>query len=230
MIYGYCRISTKKQSIDRQIRNIKSKYENAKIITETHTGTNLDRRKEFQSLIKKVEEGDIIVFDSVSRFSRDAVDGFNLYKELLDKGVQLEFLKEPYINTSVYLEQLNNNSNIKVQDLDLDKTLIEGLRNYLLILIEKQIKIAFEQAEKEVKDLQQRTKEGLITARSNGKVLGRPKNSLIVTKKSKETKEKILELSKNFNGSLSDKDVLKYLDVSRKTYYKYKKELSNSLT
>ena len=31
-IYGYCRISTAKQSIDRQIRNIKAAYPTAHIV------------------------------------------------------------------------------------------------------------------------------------------------------------------------------------------------------
>lgn len=33
-VYGYCRISTKQQSIDRQIRNIKGSYDKAVIIQE----------------------------------------------------------------------------------------------------------------------------------------------------------------------------------------------------
>ena len=37
-IYGYCRISSAKQNIDRQIRNIKKVYENAYIVQETFTG------------------------------------------------------------------------------------------------------------------------------------------------------------------------------------------------
>lgn len=229
MIYGYCRISTKKQSIERQIRNIIAKYADAKIVTETYTGTSFECREEFNKLLNKVKSGDKIVFDSISRFSRDAEEGYKLYKKLLDSGVELEFIKEPYINTSVYITQLSNNNNIKVEDVDLDSTLMEGVRKYLLVLIEKQIKIAFEQAEKEVKDLQQRTKEGLITAKSKGKKLGRPSNSSVVTKKSIETKKQIEQLSKNFRGTLKDVEVLKYVKVSRKTYYKYKKEMLEAL-
>ena len=35
-IYGYCRISTAKQSIDRQIRNIKAEYPTAHILSLIH--------------------------------------------------------------------------------------------------------------------------------------------------------------------------------------------------
>ena len=42
-IYGYCRISTAKQSIDRQIRNIKAEYPIAHIVQEAYTGTSIFR-------------------------------------------------------------------------------------------------------------------------------------------------------------------------------------------
>ena len=71
MIYGYCRISTNKQSIERQVRNIERDYPNAKIIKEVYTGTKINRI-EFNKLLKVVKQGDTIVFDSVSRMSRNA--------------------------------------------------------------------------------------------------------------------------------------------------------------
>ena len=67
MLYGAARISTGKQSIDRQVRNILAKYPNAKIIKDTYTGTKLEGRKEFEKLLKIIKKGDIIVFDEVSR-------------------------------------------------------------------------------------------------------------------------------------------------------------------
>ena len=76
MIYGYTRISTKQQSIERQIRNIKDLYPNVVIIEEVYTGTKIYGRKEFDKLLKKVKLGDTIVFDSVSRMSRNAEEGF----------------------------------------------------------------------------------------------------------------------------------------------------------
>ena len=64
MIYGYCRISTPRQNIDRQIRNIKAEYPDAIIFKESYTGTKLDR-PEWSKLMRKVKPGDRIVFDSV---------------------------------------------------------------------------------------------------------------------------------------------------------------------
>ena len=62
MIYGYARISTKHQSIERQIRNIKSAYPEAYIIQEACTGTKIDRPN-FSKLLCRLAYGDIVVFE-----------------------------------------------------------------------------------------------------------------------------------------------------------------------
>lgn len=221
-IYGYCRISTKTQNIERQIRNIKSSYPNAIILQEIYTGTKVLGRKEFNKLIKIVKSGDTIVFDSVSRMSRDAEEGFNLYEELFNKGIELIFLKEPHINTTTYKKALNNNIQLTGTNVD---SILKGVNEYLMLLAKEQIKIAFAQSEKEVKDLQQRTSEGIETARLNGKQIGAVKGKKLITKKSIEKKELIKKHCKDFNGSLSDKDTIKLIGIARNSYYKYKKEL-----
>ena len=92
-------------------------------------------------------------------------------------------------------------------------------------LAKDQIRLAFKQSEKEVKDLQQRTKEGIETARRNGKQIGQIKGTKLTTKKSIQAKEQIQRYSKDFQGTLSDIDVIKLIGISRNSYYKYKKEL-----
>ena len=69
MIYGYCRISTPRQNLERQVRNIRNNYTDAVIVREIYTGTKVQGRKEFTKLLKKVAKGDTLVFDSVSRMS-----------------------------------------------------------------------------------------------------------------------------------------------------------------
>ena len=224
-IYGYCRISTRQQSIDRQIRNIKQEYEQAVIVTEAYTGTTTDR-PEWNKLYKKVKAGDTIVFDSVSRMSRDAEDGFKLYEELYNKDIKLVFLKEPHINTATYKKALQNNVALTGTTVDY---ILEGINKYLMALAKEQIKLAFEQSEKEVKDLHQRTKEGIETARLNGKQIGQIKGAKLITKKSIESKKKIREYSKDFDGSLSDADCMKLIGLARNTFYKYKRELKSEL-
>lgn len=227
-VWGYCRISTAQQSIDRQIRNIKAEYPKAIIVQEVFTGTDYESRKELQKLLKNIKAGDTIVFDSVSRLSRDAETGFKIYKNLFDKGINLVFLKEGYINTEVYKSTLENTNTVQVQDELLDNTILEGIRKYLMKLAEQQIRIAFEQAEKEVQDLRQRTREGIETARLEGKQIGQIEGAKLTIKKSIKAKEVILKHSKDFEGTLQDNDVMKLAEVSRNTYYKYKRELKES--
>lgn len=102
MEYGYCRISTPKQNIDRQVRNILSAFPNAKIYKEIYTGTKTTGRKKLEEIVKLARSGDTIIFDSVSRMSRNADEGVGLYMQLYDEGVNLVFVKEPHINTATY--------------------------------------------------------------------------------------------------------------------------------
>ncbi len=221
MIYGYARISRKEQSIERQVRNIIKEYPNAFIVKEAYTGTKMDR-PEWSKLYNKVRTGDIIVFDSVSRMSRNADEGITTYFVLYEKGVQLIFLKEHYIDTDVYAENMRDK--IELQGTDEDE-IFKGLNNYFRKLAERQIRIAFEQSEKEVQDLRQRTKEGIETARLNGKQIGQKAGNKLIIKKEAPAKEIILSLSKSFGGNLSDSQCIQLAGISRNTFYKYKKEL-----
>lgn len=222
--YGYCRISTKKQSIERQIRNIKSLYPNSIIVTEAYTGTKINR-PEWNKLLKRLAPGDTVVFDSVSRMSRNADEGIKVYFHLFENNINLIFLKEPYINTDIY----KNNIQDKIELIGTDEDeIFKGINNYFRKLAVKQIRIAFEQAQKEVDDLRQRTKEGIETARLNGKQIGQLKGTSLTTQKSIAAKAIIKKHSKDFDGSLKDTEVIKLSGISRKTYYKYKKQLANS--
>ena len=225
MIYGYCRISTNKQSIERQIRNIKGLYHEAVIYQEVYTGTKTDGRKQWNQLLKKAKAGDTIIFDSVSRMSRNAAEGFEQYQKLFDAGIDLQFIKEPHINTATYKKALNNNVAMTGTKTDI---ILKAVNEYLMELAKEQIIIAFEQAEKEVTDLHQRTKEGIETARLQGKQIGLAKGTKLTTKKSVATKEKILKYSKDFQGTLNDSDCIQLLGIARNTYYKYKKELKEA--
>ena len=159
--FGYCRISTGRQNIERQERNIRTAYPNAVIVKEVYTGTKFQGRKELEKILDKVQAGDTIIFDSVSRMSRDAEEGFCLYEELFHRDISLVFLKEPHINTETYKRAVMNQINMTGDKIDL---ILEGVNQYLMELAREQIRIAFEQAEKEVSDLHQRTKEGIETA------------------------------------------------------------------
>lgn len=225
MIYAYVRISTGKQNIERQIRNILREYPDAIIVKEIYTGTSMNR-KEWDKLLKRVQPIDTIVFDSVSRMSRNAQDGFQIYQDLYNRNIELVFLKEPHINTATYKKALETNITKTGTNVDF---ILDGINKYLMALAEEQIQLAFIQSEKEVSDLRQRTKEGIETARLNGKQIGLRAGVKLTTKKSISAKDVILQHSKYFGGTLSDPDVIKLAGISRNSFYKYKRELKENL-
>ena len=169
MIYAYCRVSTTHQRIARQITNITAVYPNATIIREFYTGTKQDRPN-WNKLINIIKKEDTIVFDSVSRMSRNAEEGFKDYKMLYGLGVHLIFLNEPLINTSVFDSTRNNLLKIDITtgNAAVDtffKGNIEPINNFMMALAEEQIKAAFDQSEKEVTDLHSRISQGIREAK-----------------------------------------------------------------
>ena len=232
MIYAYCRVSTTHQRIARQITNITSIYPNATIIREFYTGTKQDRPN-WNKLMHIINKEDTIVFDSVSRMSRNADEGFKDYKMLYELGVHLIFLNEPLINTSVFDSTRNNllKVDIATGNAAVDtyfKGNIELINNFMMALAEEQIKAAFDQAEKEVTDLHSRISQGMREAKKNGTRIGLAKGTTLTTKKSIECKAIIQKHSKDFGGSLEDPDVIKLCGCSRNSYYKYKKEAKSN--
>ena len=250
-IYGYCRISTPHQNIDRQVRNIREAYPTADIHKEVYTGTKIQGRTELDKILRLVRPGDTIVFDSVSRMSRSAEEGVRLYFQLFNDGVNLVFLKERTIDTDSYRKTVDGvtlHMDVSTGDSDADEFLFDmmgAVSKYISRLAEKQIRLAFEQSEKEVTDLRQRTSEGLRTARLAGKQIGQAKGKAFIVKKEKPIKDIILAKSKTFHGSNTDDEVISIINgskaildkkrgeqplhISRKTYYVYKRELTDDM-
>ena len=233
MTYAYCRVSTKHQRIARQITNITELYPKAIIIKEFYTGTT-QSRPQWDKLISQIKKEDTIVFDSVSRMSRNAEEGFKDYKMLYELGVNLVFLNEPLINTSVFASTRNNLLNVNIETGnnavdDFFKDNIELINKFMMTLAEEQIKAAFDQAEKEVTDLHSRISQGMREAKKNGVKIGLAKGSTITTKKVLTCMAIIKKHSKDFGGSLDDPDVIKLCGCSRNSYYKYKKAVKNRL-
>lgn len=91
--------------------------------------------------------------------SRSVDEGIKEYFSLCDLGVELVFLNEPCINTSVYIQAMNNS--LETVGNKIVNTYIQVTNKVFKILVNNQIKQAFEQSAKEVEDLQKRTKEGM---------------------------------------------------------------------
>lgn len=235
-IIGICRKSRANQNIERQVRNILNKYPNARIIKITCSGAKVIGYKDFEKVIKEVKENKKnknykLVFDSASRMSRDSEGGCELYEDLFNHNVSIEFLKEPQINTDVFRKTLNNQIELQAKTGNeatdkLINTVIQALNYYTIALAKEQIKKVFDEAETELKNIHQRTSEGLLTAKLNGKRVGTPKGTKLTTKKSIEAKEIIIKHYKVFgNGTLNATETMKLAGIDKNTFYKYKREL-----
>lgn len=229
IIYGYCRISTAKQNIDRQILNIKSAYPSAVIISEAFTGMKMERPA-WGKLYKKLCAGDVVVFDEVSRMSRNAAEGFEVYQKLYERGVNLVFLKERYIDTDVYrtaaqqrIEAAVSTGNAATDTFT--TTILDAVNKLLMDLAKQQIAAAFEQAQAEVDHLHQRTSEGVRRAQAEGKQVGRAAGTKITTRKEQDAQEIIKKHNKDFGGALSDSETMKIAGISRNSFYKYKRNI-----
>ncbi|WP_321835416.1 recombinase family protein [Clostridium butyricum] len=105
-IYGYCRVSSKKQivegnGLDVQEKEILEKYENAIIRKEQFTGTTTERPI-FQNVIHELETGDTLVVTKLDRLARNTVEGIEIVQQLFEKGVAVHVLNVGLLeNTSM---------------------------------------------------------------------------------------------------------------------------------
>ena len=227
--YGYVRVSTRQQKTQRQVDNIKAFQADAVIYEEKQSGKDIEGRVVFRKLLDKVKTGDTIIFDEVSRMSRNAEEGYHLYMELMEQGIRLVFLKERHIDTDEYKRRTQNH----MERVSSANSKMDNFINGILGLVEEfekenlkdNIKLAFQQAEHERLLLVKRVKEGKARSEMHQ---GRPEGSQnIKSIKADHIKKVIKEQSKDFEGNFSDAKIMReYLPgIARNTYYKYKKEV-----
>ncbi|MEB9506412.1 recombinase family protein [Bacillus anthracis] len=152
---GYVRVSSKDQNEERQIVNMrKNGIDERDIFIDKKTGSNMDREN-YQAMKRYARSGDTIVFDSLTRLGRTMNDILEEFKYYEEQKINLEFLKEPFINVT-YSGNATN---------DVIQSAIQKATATILS--------AF--AEKERQDIRQRQAEGIALAKSQGKHLGRPR-------------------------------------------------------
>lgn len=100
-----------------------------------YTGTSIFR-PEWLKLYRILRAGDVVVFDSVSRMSRHAEEGFSLYEDLYHKGIRLVFLKEHHIDTETYKKALSGSIAMTGTNVDF---ILEGINEYLMALAKEKI-------------------------------------------------------------------------------------------
>lgn len=240
MTYAYCRVSTKKQDIRRQIANIRRAYptiEDSRFVKEVWTGTEMNR-PQWLNLRGKLRKGDTVVFDSVSRMGRTAAEGVKEYQELYEQGVDLVFINEPHINTEKYrkgMEEAKQNEikfEVKVTDPMIDELLgllEDWLNRFMLYNVQRDIQTAFDDSAKERADLGRRTRDGMSAKGAADKIRAYRTGKHFETERSLKAKIRILENAIQLGGVHNDADVSRLADVSIRTLYRYKCELKKQL-
>ena len=102
-----------------------------------YTGTSIFR-PEWRKIYRILKAGDTVVFDSVSRMSRNAEEGFALYEDLYHKGIRLVFLKEHHIDTETYKKALSGSIAMTGTNVDF---ILKGINEYLMALAKEKIRI-----------------------------------------------------------------------------------------
>jgi len=98
MIFGYARVSTLDQNLDRQIDALQREG-CERIFMDKVTGTKISR-KELNKLIEQLRPEDVIIVTELSRLSRSVKDLFDLVKMINEKEANLKSLKEPWADTT----------------------------------------------------------------------------------------------------------------------------------
>lgn len=238
-IYGYARVSTKKQSEKMQMDAIHAFSRIDKMFSEgVFTGTTINRDK-FQELVKQVNtdinngEQVTIIFYSVSRMSRNAKEGIEQYFTWFNMGVELVFLKEHHIDTASYRQaQSKAIEHISTNNQKLDKCIngiLECLNEFINSKVEDDIIKAFEQAEKEVQDLHTRTSDGMKASGASEKISAARTGQTFTTIKELKTRISMIECLKEFGGQQNLARFAADRGLSRSTVYKYIKVIREDL-
>lgn len=211
-IYSYMRISTKeergKQRFSRQEAALEKYAKDNGIeylleFREDESGKSFTNRKQWNKLEQLLQKGDTIVFKDISRFTREAENGYQKYMELLEKGVELVFIDNQTVSTS-YIKQLLNVAS--KQNL-VAKTSLESTVKLLLI-------VELDRVEQERLIFIKRVKDGIAASdKKSGRKVGN------LDKMTPELEADIKEFMTN--RSIKQIDLMNKHNISRNTLKKY---------
>ncbi|MCF2554391.1 recombinase family protein [Faecalicatena contorta] len=198
--FGYARVSSKEQHLDRQIEQLKRFVSIENILTDKSSGKDLERPS-YQALkgALGLRRGDTLYITSLDRLSRN--------KEDIKK--ELQWFKE---------------NEIRLMILDLPSSMIqvpEGQEWIVEMINNILIEVLASMAEQERLTIRKRQKEGIEAARKKGKHLGRPRI---------EMPENFgVEYNKWKSGEITAKEAMKRLHLSSSSFYRMVKKYENSL-
>lgn len=196
--YGYARVSSSSQNLDRQIIALKEYVEDTNIIVDKKSGKNLEREG-YQALKGPMglRRGDSLYVVSLDRLSRSKQDFLSEVKWFKDSGIDLRILDLP--TTMI--------------DFPEGQEWIRDMINSILIEVLGSI------AEQERIMIRKRQRAGIEAAKKKGKHLGR----YSVAKP--ENYDDVMKLWKTKN--ITAVEAMKRLGVTKTLFYKWAKEMED---
>lgn len=195
MIYGYARVSSKDQKLDRQIAELLNfGVANENIIIDKQSGKDFERTN-YKILKSKLQEGDLLVIKSIDRLGRN-------YDMIIEEW--------SYITKTV-------NCDIVVLDMDLLDTRTENKNLVGKFISDIVLQILSFVAENERSNIKQRQAEGIKIAKENGVKFGRP-----ITKLPKNFKQVVNQYKQK---EISLNEALSKTGLTKSTFYKYIKNI-----
>lgn len=200
MTYGYCRVSTKHQSLQRQISALLNYGINERFIfSDKYSGKTLDRAG-INELLSIIKPGDKIVIKEVDRLGRNRKETKELIIYFIKNDIELICLDMPYLKEFI-IDKIKENEGF-----------LEIMANALLDVI-------LEVAQQERKRIVDRTSEGRKRAVLEGRKFGR--DSKLSLEKFKVYYDKFLK------REMKAKDIQKELNISKQSYYNYIERLNS---
>lgn len=195
LTYGYARVSTREQNLDRQIIALKEQgIEERHIVVDKESGKDLDR-KGYQALKNTMlRRGDTLIIKSLDRLSRNKCDIKNELQFFKDSGIRLKVLDLP----------------TTMMDLPEGQEWVFDMVNNILIEVLGTI------AEQERESIKQRQAEGISAAKEKGVYKGRKE-----VEKPTNWNEVIAEWQ---SGAITATKAMEILEMKRTTFYKLLKD------
>lgn len=193
--YGYARVSSKEQNLDRQIAALKDHgVEERNIITDKASGKDFEREGYILLKSKLLRRGDTLVIKELDRLGRNMEQTKKEWQDLKDMGVDIEILDTPILNTK--------------DKSDLEKTLISSIVFEILAYV----------SEKERQNIREKQREGIerLKARNGGKGIGRPRKEFPANWKEVYTAWK--------QGKVTAVTAMEYMGLKKNTFYRLVKK------
>lgn len=207
MLYGYARVSSREQNLDRQITALlDAGVIERNIFKEKKSGKNF-KREEYQNLLNTLKVGDTLIITELDRLGRNMAEVEREYTRItVDRGCYIKIIKEDFLSTS----ELAENKIYK----DMIQPILLKVISYMAQTEREKI---LERQQMAYNSMQLDEKGRMISNRT-GKVIGRQA-------KYETLKEDEKKLIKDWiNGKISCLRVSKILTISRPTLYKIKNQ------